>query len=486
MRFDTFVTTVNFLSTIGSPTPESILINKLNAAISSDHNIFLVHSSVVETDRFVNSPGQMDQTPRCLFNYDSDDDNITTFHTFSMRRIAKKEFLVVVPPISNFESNLNLLALLKQIQLTNVRLKIGFFFPNIVSNDDLQKLFHWLWNNRIIDIFAAFGEPSEALLQVFNFNPFGTFDVINVTGSLNDIFPAKEISNFQQHSFRLAVIDDISIVQYSMGPFIGGRDEKLWKAVFSSLNATYSIFSVRDSLRPVEVLDNGTVDIHADLTDAMEHQIINIYPVQFEIVSMVVPLPEPYTAIEAYTKTATSSDFVGYSLIMIIVATFVLMVSRYINGRKSVILQSLVDVVNLLTNENGDIKYQRLSLSEIFLIVPLTFAGFIIVNGFLSSMQSHITQPVLRPQIKTIEDLYRSPIPIMSLNEYFLSKDTESLNALLGHGNFSFKMHVINSSVSSQLILNDFPFSFGEYDYFAKVVCKYRNYRISRIQSERY
>lgn len=458
MRFDTFATTLNLLSTIGRPYQESILINQLNDAISFDHNVFLLHSSM-DISRFVGSTAQVNYTPRCLFIFD--DDNITTFQMFP-KRAGKQELLIVVPPSSNFESNLNLLLLVKQFQLSNVNsLKIEMFFPNILTSDDLQKFFQWCWNNRIINIFAAFGEHSESLLQVFNFNPFGTFNVINVTGSgsFHNIFQAEKISNFQQHPFRLAVIDDDDLTQYYyLVELTDSPDEKLWKYVFSVMNATYSIYPVRGSLERVEMLDNGTVDILADLTDITDHRVITIYPVVFEIISVVVPEPELYTAIEAYMKIVTSSDFFGYFLILIAVAVLVLMGSRYINGKKCLMFQCIVDVTNLLINDNAAIKYQRLSLSELFLIIPMTFAGFIIVNGFVSSLKSHLTRPVIRPQIETIEELYRSPIPFMSVNEFWLSEEMEFLNAM-------------------------FPFAFTEYNSLAKRFCKFRKYHITQIRT---
>jgi len=82
------------------------------------------------------------------------------------------------------------------------------------------------------------------------------------------------------------------------------------------------------------------------------------------------------------------------------------------------LFQSVADVLNLLMNDNGYIRYQQLSCAEVFLIVPLTFVGFVIVNGILSNLKSYLTRPVLQPQIDTIEDIYRSPLPILVDKEW--------------------------------------------------------------------
>lgn len=485
MQFVSIATTVNLLSTviIGSQYQELIFIGQLNNAFSFDHNTFLMHSSV-EHNRFVSSTNQVNFTSRCLFIFDEDD--ITAFDGFKSR-IGKNELLIVVPRSSNFTSNLGLLSLVKKIQRLNVHFKIGLFFSHIVSSDDLRELFKWCWNHRIINIFVAFSEHSGSLLNVFNFNPFGTFDVINVTGtaSFHHIFPEKN-SNFQQHSFRLAVINDDSILQYSSTvAFIDGPDEKLWQAVFSVINATYSIFLVNGSLERIEVLDNGTVDIHGDLTDIMGQGIVTVYPMVMEILSIVVPKTKPYSTFEAYMRIATSSNVLGYSTIMIAAVVFVLMGSRYINRKKCLISQCVADVMNVLLNENSAIKYQRLSFSEVFLFIPMTFVGFIIVNGFLSSLRTNLTRPIMQPQIETVEDFYRSPLPMTSPNEYWLVKDAEMLNGLLKHGNFSFKMRAIDYADFVQQILTEVPFSFAEYNSIAKFMCKHKNYHITPIQLQR-
>ncbi len=77
----------------------------------------------------------------------------------------------------------------------------------------------------------------------------------------------------------------------------------------------------------------------------------------------------------------------------------------------------MADVINLLMNENGFIRYNQLSHSEIAVIVPLTFIGFIVTNGILSSFQSHVTRPVLQHQIHSIEDIYHSPFPVVVFTE---------------------------------------------------------------------
>lgn len=487
MGFETIATMVHLLSTaiVGSDYQESLLIDELNKVFRFDHNIFFMDASV-EIDRFVDSTYHTIYTTQSLFKIENSLSEVGPFKN----KTGKNELLIVCPGNLEFENVLRVMSFVKDNQELNVNLKIGIFFSHNISRNDLYQFFRWCWDHRIIYIFAAFRQSSSesSPLNIFNYNPFGSFDVINVTGSksLQRIFVEK-ISNFHQHSFRIAVIANDSLVQYSSTvAFANGPDEMLWQTVFSVINATYSVFLVNASLDPVHVLDNGTVDIHGDLTDILNQRIITIYPMVMEILSMVFPKPKAYGTFEAYMKISTTSNLIGYSLLTITVVVFVLTTSRYVNNRKFLLIQCIVDAMNLLLNDNSAIKYQRMSFSEIALAVPMTFIGFIIVNGFLSSLKSQFTQPMMQPRIETIEEFYRSPLQMTSPNEYWLSKDAEMLNSLLKHeGNFSLKMRVIDYEKFVQQIIAEVTFSFAEYNSIAKFMCKHKKYYISPIQMQR-
>lgn len=484
------LTIINLLSTFNRQYQEVVLINQLNNAFIFDHNIFLLHSSA-ELNRFVDVTETLDSTPKSLFIFESIDDNIQEFE-IPIKVQGKNKLLIVTPKSSNFKSNFNLLKFIKKIQIVNVDLKIGVFFPSGALSNDVQDLFGWCWDQRIINIFVAFysndivpqGSNVEPLLNIFNFNPFGKFQVVNVTEevSVNNIFNGKKL-NFQQYPFRLAVIDDESIVQYSSTvPFIGGPDEKMWNEVFNVLNASYSIFWVRNILEPIEILNNGTVDIHADLSELMEHRTVTLYPMIIEILSIVVPKATPYPAFAAYVQTMFSDGFFGYFLITILIVVMVLTMCRYISRKKILFFQSAADVANLLLNDNGSIIYQQLTRSEVFLIIPLTLAGFVIVNGFLSSLKSHFTQPITQPQIDTLEDYYKSGLSISTPNEFWMKKVTQLLNSLSKSDDWGRRMRVNNSSEVIRQIVSDSTFSFFEYESTAKGICKYKQFHITQIQ----
>lgn len=114
---------------------------------------------------------------------------------------------------------------------------------------------------------------------------------------------------------------------------------------------------------------------------------------------VLVPESLPYSEFTAYLLTVMSNYVFGYALITFLSIMLLLSVFRYIKHKKVVFVQGVADVVNLLMNDNSYIQYNQLSRAEMFLIVPLTFAGFIITNGMLSALTSYVTRLVFQPQI---------------------------------------------------------------------------------------
>lgn len=193
-----------------------------------------------------------------------------------------------------------------------------------------------------------------------------------------------------------------------------------------------------------------------------------------ENLRMVEPKASPYPEYTAYLKNIASGIVIGYSIVIIVVIMLVLTVSRYIKLKKIKYFRCAVDVLNLLMNDNTAIRYQQLTYSELILIVPLTFAGFVIANGFLSIFKSYLTQPINQPQIETLEDLYRSPILVLVHNEFWLNKEINLLKNASKYENWSEKMRVLEySEIVRQMLTNVTTVSFTEFESLAIVICRY-------------
>lgn len=255
----------------------------------------------------------------------------------------------------------------------------------------------------MIDIFAATDPCSSEVAQsscpkcsinIFTFQPFGRFDVINVTerNTYDGFFPSQN-SNFQRQHIRLG-----------SNIYNSTDDGKLWLTVFRLMNATFD----------AEIYENG-VDLYPPLMGQQQPKQLRVYPMKFTSFIIIVPEALPYSDFSAYLRNVTSGEFCGYSCVAVVALVLVLSILRSVKQKKILFCQSTVDVFNLLINDNGYIKYQRLSRSEIFVIVPLTFVGLIFTNGILSALQSHVTRPLIQPQLKTMEDIDASGFSIAAL-----------------------------------------------------------------------
>lgn len=449
MLYETISTIARLLWTISNICPqyqEYILINELNDYYKFDHNIFLLGSSV-DPDRFVNlsfiATKQFKSTPQSLYVFEDGRNNIKGLETLTAAIKSKNTFLIVSPDQANFNENLILLTQIKEIQRLNINMKIGVFFSDTISIDDLKKLLEWCWKQRIINIFTAFDSRGNAaqlriadhFLNIFRFNIFESFDVINVTGSelFKKVFPSETL-NFQQYPLRLANTASPS-------------DKKLWLTVLQVLNSSLVAVKVDREADVSELFRDDIIDILPStvLIDADRPLSTYLYPMVAITVVMVVPEALPYATFTTYLRAIATDHFFGFLLTTILATVFVLTIFRYIKARKMFFFQSAADVLNvLLVNDNYNIEYQRLSRVEAFIMIPLTFGGFIIVNIILSIFQSYLTRPYVQSEIETIEDLYRSPFPIFTNSEYWKAKATELLTVLWEHGNWSEKVHLID------------------------------------------
>lgn len=131
-----------------------------------------------------------------------------------------------------------------------------------------------------------------------------------------------------------------------------------------------------------------------------------------------------------------------FTVIVIATSSLLLRASANWQGKKISLFQCTVDVVNLLLNDNAEIRYQNLHRSDIFIVAPLTFTGLIVMNGIVSVFQSFITSPIYQPQINTLEGLYRSPVRI--LEPHYSSRDShvEILEDITKYGAWLDKIHV--------------------------------------------
>lgn len=370
----TIATIINLLSIILPEYQEAFLINELNNFYNFKHNIFWVDSSA-DLSRFINNTNQLKYTPQSVYVFQTVDDNITGLYDITKITSNSNIFFIVVAKSANFESNSNLLARIKKMQRLQINLKIGVFFSTTASSTDLQKLFKWCWTYRIVNIFAAYSNTdlrqassTDRSINVFVFKSFGTFEMVNLTGNATyDNFFLNPNSNFQQ--LPLKVVWRVSSVKPS--------DTKLWNEIIRVTNVSISKLYMNTSVSRSQSFENSSVDIVAECGGINYQSILytTLYPMEQDAVIIAVPEALPYADFSAFMSAVASDSLLGFSISTALSSMLVLSFLRYIKRRKLFFFQSVTDVVNLLMNDNGFIKYQRLSRVEVFLIVPLTFIG---------------------------------------------------------------------------------------------------------------
>lgn len=447
-----FLTAIILLPVICAEYQELKLIRQLNDFYGFDHNVVLL-DKLVDTGHFISKGRQDDFTPQTVYVFDNTVDSILRFNT--LKTIESKITLLIVGiGDTEFDRIINLLNQVKAIQRLQINMKIGVFFSYIhepttgsSGDDNIRKLFDWSWKNKIVNIFAATNALSdftdgsrrpESIFNIFTYIPFGTFSVRNLTGSeAYENFFISQSSNLKGHPVRLGA------------PFHYYNNEQLWLAVFRVMNVSFVVVeNTYNSLS--EYFENG-IDFVPRIFFNEEAVEVTMYPI--DMIPMVILVPEalPFFDFGVYVRTViVSDDFFDYSSITIVATMLLLTIFRYIQQKKILFFQSVADVLNLLMNDNGYIKYQRLSIVEVFLIVPLTFMGFVLVNGILSNLISYLTKPILEPQIDSVDDMYRSENHIFVWSEHWKCKITKMLADQSNHSDWNEKVIVLDGKVLFQ------------------------------------
>lgn len=308
---------------------EMRLIAELNNVFNFDHHIFLLDRTT-DVDRFVNIT---ELTPKSLLVFDGNNDN-----EIGLEIQSKNTFMIVVPCSCEFDRNIDLLHRLKNIQRLQIHMKIGIYYPELASTEELQKMFDWCREQLIINIFAAtYPRPAKSLLNTFTYQPFGAVKMINVTGCTFQSFFTSSDSNFHQNPLKV----ESNIV------FVGSS---LWRIVCDLMNATFMEVQ-RAHTTEEEAFANG-IDFVSQIYTQDEVHSFRVYTIKMEYQVIIFPEALPYPDFSTYLRSATSDKFFGYSLLTIVAVMLLLSICSYIKQKKFLIFKSIADVLNLLMNDN--------------------------------------------------------------------------------------------------------------------------------------
>lgn len=407
---------INLSSRVQADAQEVNLINQLNQFYLFDHNVFVLESPM-DVDRFFNVTEVLN-VPRTLYVIENIAEGIKSIE--AMKRISSNPFMIIVMKSIDIELHLNFMKKIKNFQRINIDLKIGMFVTDPLPNDHIEQLFRWCWLNSIVNIFVSSKRSNSTELIIYKFNPFGTFDLINQTEKRNPIatyFP-RTCYNLRQHPIRIAVHNDLNTFIYSAdNPNFGGADGKLWQTVFGVVNASYfmvKFINVTDGHVIQDMAKQGEIDLGPQTTPLSNDEPIYLYPIYMDNVVVVVPSAKPYAEFIAYLQTFINDNSFNVSLVTIPVLIVALTFIRYFKRKKILFCQSVADVVNLFMYDNLAIDYRNLHRVESFIILPLTLAGFVIINVLLSILTSYLTRPMDQPEINTHQDIERSPFPVLA------------------------------------------------------------------------
>lgn len=366
---------------------------------------------------------------------------------------SKSTFAIVVG--ESLQSKSNLLAQIWAVSKLDSNVKIGLFLTTALSSMNIpDRLDRWMGKSEVINIFCAFyfknNYTSDETFNVIRFNPFEKFDVIDVTrnDSIANIFHAK-LLNYHKRRFRIIKTQDGSFLYW---------DYQFWDTFTDVINASLGVVAYGQRVGPASLILGDAIATSINLKESKT----KIYPHKMSRLIMSVPHAKAYTSFVEFLKNGTWKRLFAYFIIVIAASTIILTTSRYLQDKKLLLFQSVIDVINLLMNDDSAVRYQRLQRADVCVVVPLAFTGIIIANGVLSLFQSFLTVPTYEHQINTLDELYNSSVSII-IGEISWARGTlDALNSLTNYSGWMDKIHdklrsqekmtICNNSMAATLI----------------------------------
>lgn len=288
-----------------------------------------------------------------------------------------------------------------------------------------------------MNIFCAFywnaGTDGQHSFNVLKYNPFEAFKLIKLSQSKSLLnYFSDSMPDYRRHSIRTQRVSKYKIF------FL---DIKFWLTVSKAFNASMSFQFVTEAEHQEAERMKRDITLYEILLQKYVHA---LYPHRQSSIVLIVPHAKPYTDFVAYLQNGTWKLLFVFVLIVMVSSSLLLTVSHYMKEKKILLLRHVVGVINLLVNDNMAIRYRDLSIVDGFVIVPLTFTGIIVMNGIMSLLWSYLTSPIYQPQINTLSDLYRSPIPILSNEIKWKTVHAEMLEDITRIGGWSDKVHGVD------------------------------------------
>lgn len=311
----------------------------------------------------------------------------------------------------------------KELSYWNVKVKIGIIIvtntSHMMAYDErlkfVKKIFDWSWSNRIVHLFVLYLENDHNNF-VFTYNPYKSNKIIQVDATeLSMYFPDKS-SNLYGHQLHISYLYEDASIRYTKNGF-ESRDGKMCEYILNGLNATYRVTfreNVTFGLYEALIL-NGSVDFtprryFMNNVSSPKARIFT-YPVTIDYIILMMPAAKPFNQFEGFLKNFTVNNSIVLIIVPIVLIVAVLWMFRLMKSAKSMLLQSVVDVVNLLLTLDGG-KHTSDSCSDRLFVLSLAFGGFFFTNGVLSIFISLLTQPVTQAEINTFDQFDKTSLKV--------------------------------------------------------------------------
>lgn len=316
-------------------------------------------------------------------------------------------------------------------------------------------------------------------MNIFTYNPFGEFALVNLTNS-GVKFYYNKIDDLYQHDINVMISKDIPniFVKTSSSKIrFGGPDGKMCELFCKKLrvNCRFEILEP-DRMSKLNLTISDVVFNPSPILDSGSGESIMkmySYPVHFDAVVIIVKASKRYSKLMQmtfYSEFGNSRQDMAIILASVILMLFIV---RFRTLNFYTFVDTCRDVLSI-TIKLDIRRLFNLKLSEILVILPTTFFGFVIVNTVISILTTFYTTTThYRPDINSLSDIDQLSCKIAVNNEHSMKILSE-----FNEFNWSTRFVYLNQQeITHQLFKFDTTTCFIDSFRRADVLMRYQKYR---------
>jgi hypothetical protein len=355
-----------------------------------------------------------------------DDEFASSNQTKSLLAISPTIFMIL-----RAEEILDTLDKMTTCPLWHTRSNIIFIIYTQVTNSELLDVLPSIWSRKIFNFVLVFVDSAA---NVFSYNGFGEEKTLNVTSSVENLFPNK-LLDINGYEINVGMFSDVPRnTKDSLGQWYGPDYDLLEKVVFM-MNATLNVveYSMQEHYM---ALYNAVLNETIDFSFIPYYQIDDLGDIEFsqprKLENLVVLVPKAGQIPQGGYLFLVLDYKIWLAVVtfLVLIACFLRKTLSFKAKRNKSFAFWLLQSWKCFIGSGGVTRFERKDICVKYILTLWMLISIIIGATFQCSFTSTLAKPKYFTEIDTIQQLRESKMKIFCLEyfrDYFLQLESYGL-----------------------------------------------------------